>query len=67
MAAFVQFVSYHGCLFDIYDFIFVLFFLEEKKCSIYGTGARWDDGEVVDAVSIDENTALRLVRKEAIR
>ena len=47
----------------------LLFFclLEEKECSIFNAGAHWKGGQVTNAVELDENTELRLVRKDAVR
>ena len=47
--------------------ILFILYLEEMNCSIFNDGARWKDGCVINAVIIDEVTAVRLVRKGAVR
>lgn len=40
---------------------------EEKSCSIHGDGEFWKDGKVHNAVELDLDTKVRLLRKDAIR
>ncbi|XP_028398568.1 ribosomal oxygenase 1-like [Dendronephthya gigantea] len=40
---------------------------DEKDCSVFNVGARWQDGQITNAVQLDEDTELRLVRKDSVR
>lgn len=42
------------------------FVAEERECSVHG-GERWHEGRVVDVQELEPDTAVRLVRRNAVR
>ena len=54
----------------IYRFFFFFcfcFFVEEAKKSVFGHNSSWKDGKIIDKITIDEETEVRLIRKGVAR